>query len=319
MRKTVAAALAVGMIAMTQASAGAAWPEEPITIIVPSAPGGGTDATARLLARGLEDELGVSVNVLNRAGGGSLIGHAEIIQAEPDGYTIGIVIPPMVTHHWVGQSDITYEDLTPLALYNFDAAGLEVSGDSELQTLEDAIAWMRDHQGYSVAGAARYGAWHLAFVRLLQAHDIPLDSFTFVPGRGAAPALGELVAGDIAFTPVSLAEAKGLVDAGEVRALAVLDSERSALLPDVPTVAEATGEEVVSGAWRGVAGPAGMPPEVVERLTVALRNVHQSDEFRDAMSKAGFGLRWREGEDFRAFLADADREQGEVLKALGAI
>jgi tripartite-type tricarboxylate transporter receptor subunit TctC len=319
MRAPMATALAVTMIAMAQISAAAAYPDDPITIIVPSAPGGGTDATARLLADGLEDQLGVPVNVVNRAGGGSLIGHTEIVQAEPDGYTIGVVIPPIVTHHWVGQSDITYEDLTPLALYNFDPAGIEVSGDSDLETLEDALAWMGDNPGFSVAGAARYGAWHLAFVRLLQAHDLPLDAFTFVPGHGAAPALNELVAGDIAFTPVSLAEAKGLVDAGEVRALAVLDTERSSLLPEVPTVAEVTGKEVVSGAWRGIAGPADMPPDVVKQLTEALRDVHQSEAFRAAMTRAGFGLRWREGEDFREFLAKADREQGDLLKALGAI
>jgi tripartite-type tricarboxylate transporter receptor subunit TctC len=319
MRKLTAAVLATTAMAVTAASADAAFPEGPITMIVPWAAGGGTDATARLVARGLEDELGVPVNVVNRDGGGGLIGHTEIVQATPDGYTIGVVTPPLVSHHWVGQSDITYEDVTPLALYNFDAAGLQVAADNPNESLDDALAWMRDNSGFTIAGGGRYGAWHLAFVKLLQSQDISVNRFDFVPGRGAAPALNELVAGGITFAPVSVAEAKGLIDAGKVRSLAILDSERSPVLPDVPTVKEITGEEVVYGAWRGIAGPADMPQDVTERLVEALRAVNESASYRDAMEKGGFGLRWLEGDEFREFLAEEDRTQGEMLKALGAL
>ena len=111
-------------------SAAAAYPERPITMIVPWGAGGGTDATGRILATLMEKELGVPVSVVNRTGGSGVIGHSAIATAAPDGYTLGVVTVEIGMMHWQGLTELTYQDYTPLALYNADAAGLQVRTDS---------------------------------------------------------------------------------------------------------------------------------------------------------------------------------------------
>ncbi|MCB2010139.1 MAG: tripartite tricarboxylate transporter substrate binding protein, partial [Geminicoccaceae bacterium] len=117
-RTFLATAVALSALVGGMAGAEAAWPERPVTIVVPWGAGGGTDATARILASLLEPELGVPVNVVNRTGGSGVVGHSAIASAEPDGYTLGIVTVEIGMMHWAGLTDLTYENYTPLALYN---------------------------------------------------------------------------------------------------------------------------------------------------------------------------------------------------------
>jgi tripartite-type tricarboxylate transporter receptor subunit TctC len=311
----------LGLVAALAAGpALAAFPERPISLIVPFAAGGGTDVTARHVAAALERELGVPVNVVNREGAGALIGHAAVAEAEPDGYTLGITTSVIGLFHWTGQSDLTWEDLTPLVYYNLDPAGFQVNARAPYQSVEDVLDAVRaDPSQIRVSGGARMGAWHFAYLELLLEQGIDPSGTVFVPLGGAAPTMNELVAGGIELAPTSLPEARGMIDAGRVRALATMAEERHPLFPDVPTIKEAIGSDVVSGAWRGVSAPPGLPDDVRERLVEALTNAYESAEFQEAMTQGGFGLRYMGPEAFAEFLAYNDAAHGEILRAIGDI
>jgi tripartite-type tricarboxylate transporter receptor subunit TctC len=145
---------------LVSASAHAAYPERPITLIVPWAAGGGTDATARIIGTLLEKEVGQPVNVVNRTGGSGVVGHSAIAQATPDGYTIGIITVEIGMMHWQGLTDLTGASYTPLGLVNFDPAGLQVAADSPYKTANDLIAAIKANPGkLKASGTGQGGIW----------------------------------------------------------------------------------------------------------------------------------------------------------------
>ena len=131
--------LAVGIAVASFGAAQAAYPDRPITIIVPWGAGGGTDAVGRIFANLLEQDLGVPVNVVNRTGGSGVVGHSAIINAKPDGYTIGIATVEVVMMHWVGLTELTYADFTVFGQVNLDPGGLMVAADSPYKSAKDLL------------------------------------------------------------------------------------------------------------------------------------------------------------------------------------
>lgn len=312
---TCAAVLALGL--GTQA-AQAEYPDRPIELIVPWGAGGGTDATGRILASMLEAELGVPVNVVNRTGGSGVVGHSAIATAEPDGYTLGIVTVEIGMMHWAGLTDLTYEDYTPLALYNEDPAGVQVQADAPWNTVEELLDAVRAGEAGDLkgSGTGQGGIWHLALAGMLQTAGIDPEMVPWVPSEGAAPGLQDLVAGGVDVVTCSVPEAQSLIEAGRVKSLAVMGGTRNPSFPDVPTLQE-SGVDWRLGAWRGVAGPAGMPDEVTEKLVPILEQIHASDEFRDFMNGRGFGMIFLGPDDYRAFMADSNESLGAVMQNLG--
>lgn len=296
----------------------AAYPERPITIIVPWGAGGGTDATARILASLLEQELGVPVNVVNRTGGSGVVGHSAIANAEPDGYTLGIVTVEIGMMHWAGLTDLTYEDFTPLALYNEDPAGVQVRADAPWDTIEEFLDAARESAPGTLrgAGTGQGGIWHLALAGMLQNAGMEPDHIPWVPSEGAAPGLQDLVAGGVDVVTSSVPEAQSLIDAGRVKSLAVMGAERNPSFPDVPTLQE-SGVDWRLGAWRGIAGPQGLPDEVVDTLVPLLEQIHGGSEFRDFMEQRGFGMIFLGPDDYRQFMADSNESLGGVMQELG--
>ncbi|MEZ5824260.1 MAG: tripartite tricarboxylate transporter substrate binding protein [Geminicoccaceae bacterium] len=317
-RTFLATAVALSALVGGVAGAEAAWPERPVTIVVPWGAGGGTDATARILASLLEPELGVPVNVVNRTGGSGVVGHSAIASAEPDGYTLGIVTVEIGMMHWAGLTDLTYENYTPLALYNEDPAGVQVRSDAPWNTLEDMLNDVRssDPGTYKGSGTGQGGIWHLALAGLLQTAGMEPDRAPWVPSEGAAPGLQDLVAGGVDVVPCSVPEAQSLIDAGRVKSLAIMAAERNPNFPDVPTAQE-QGVDWRLGAWRGVAGPEGLPQEVVDKVVPLLEKIHASDEFRDFMNGRGFGMVFEGPEGYRQFMADSNEALGSVMTKLG--
>jgi tripartite-type tricarboxylate transporter receptor subunit TctC len=296
----------------------AAYPERPITVIVPWAAGGGTDATGRILANLMERELGVPVNVVNRTGGNGVVGHSAIATAAPDGYTLGVITVEITMLHWLGVTDLTYENYTPLALYNADPAGLQVRVDSEWDSAQAVLDAIKAEPGaYKSSGTGQGGIWHLALAGMLQEAGIPPDAAPWVPSQGAAPGLQDLVAGGVDIVTCSVPEAQALLEAGRVKSLAVMSEERNPTFPDVPTLKEATGLDWTVAAWRGIAGPKGMPQEVSDKLVPLLRQIWDSQEFKDFMAQRGFGLVWGDPEEFHAWMAESDESLGAVMKAVG--
>jgi tripartite-type tricarboxylate transporter receptor subunit TctC len=306
--------LAVGQVSATLA----AWPERPVTVIVPFAAGGGTDATARILAALLEKELGQPFNVVNRPGGSGVVGHTAIAQATPNGYTIGIGTTELNSYKPLALADLSPASYTPIALYNFDPAAVQVPVDSKYKTLGDLLDALKKGDTVRIStGGPLGGSWHTGFGLLLVNQKIDPAKVTFVPSNGAAPGLQEMVAGGVDVTTSSLPEAKSLIDAGKVRSLGVVGPVRLTAFPDVPTTKEAVGTEVTGGAWRAVLAPKGLAPDVRDRLAAAMEKVVATEEFKKFMNDRGFGMRWAVGAELDKFLAEQETSLGETLKAIG--
>ena len=319
-RRTLLAAAAVlgAGLALAGGTADAAYPDRPITLIVPWGAGGGTDQTARIIASVLEKDLGQPVNVVNRTGGSGVVGHQAIASATPDGYTIGIATVEIAMMHWQGLTQLTYKDYTPIGLVNFDPAGLQVRADSPYNTAKDLVDAIQKKPGaMKASGTGQGGIWHLGIAGMLDSLKIPASAVPWVPSQGAAPGLQDLVAGGVDIVPCSLPEARSLIEAGKVKSLAIMDSQRNPIFPNVPTLKEALGSDWTLGAWRGIVAPKGASKEVTDRLVPALKKVYDSKEYQDFMSSRGYGVIYKGPQDFEAFMASSDADLGRVMKAVG--
>tara|TARA_B100001167_G_scaffold187937_1_gene150674 strand:+ start:4904 stop:5890 length:987 start_codon:yes stop_codon:yes gene_type:complete len=312
-----AAAFAAGTFVLSD-SALAEYPERPITWIVPWGAGGGTDATSRMLAGLMEQELGVPVNVVNRDGGSGVVGHSAIANAQPDGYTIGTVTVEIAMMRHAGLTDLDYSDYTPIGLFNADPAAFHVRADSEFDTLPAFLEAAKADPGkMKASGTGQGGIWHLAMAGLLVESGLAPDTVPWVPSKGAAAGLQDLVSGGVDIVASSYPEAASLISAGKVKSLAVMGDEPLADVPDLPTVKSETGIDLTVSTWRGLAGPAGLPDDVVARLSTALEAAWKSEEFTAFMAERGFGKVWLDGPGFGKFMADADAANGMVMKAAG--
>lgn len=317
-RRVLAVALAAASLLAVQTSDAQTWPDRPVSIIVPAGAGGGTDATARLLAKQLQDELRQPFNIVNQPQASGLVGHTNISQARPDGYTLGIIYP-YFQFNLSGQSEINYRSFQPIALYNIDSSAFLVSASSPHQTAQAALAQIRANPGRVriSCGGSCGGSWDLPFAGLLVKLGVDPRSIVFVPSGGAAPGLQELVAGSVDMIAASLPEAAALIGANRVRPLMVLATERAPAFADVPTAREAVGQDHAGGAWRAVAGPPGLPADIVQRMESTLERIWRSDEFQNAMRQRGFGLRWAGSRDTVAFMQQHERDWTEAMNALG--
>jgi tripartite-type tricarboxylate transporter receptor subunit TctC len=317
-RRTMLGALGALALAFAAGSAQAAWPERPITLIVPWGAGGGTDATARIIGSLLEKELGQPVNVVNRTGGSGVVGHQAIATAAPDGYTIGLITVEIAMMHWQGLTDLTPASYTPIGLVNMDPAGLQVRADSPFKSANDVVAAIKANPGkLKASGTGQGGIWHLAVAGMLKDLGVDPAGLPWVPSNGAAPGLQDLVAGGVEVVPCSLPEARSLIDAGKVRSLAIMADAPAALYPSVPTLKAATGSDWKLGAWRGIAAPKGIPPEARDKLVAAIRKIAAAKEYTDFMSSRGFGVIYQGPDDFAKFMAKADADLGATMKAVG--
>ena len=311
---TIIAALAFGT------SAFAAYPERPITLIVPWGAGGGTDATARIIGSLLEKEVGQPVNVVNRVGGSGVVGHAAIAQAAPDGYTIGIITVEIGMMHWQGLTELNGMSYTPIGLVNADPAGLQVRADAPYKNVNELVAAVKANPGkFKASGTGQGGIWHLAIAGMLQDLKVDPAAVPWVPSNGAAPGLQDLVAGGVEIVPCSLPEARSLIDAGKVKSLAVMADAPAALYPSVPTLKVATGSNWTMAAWRGIAAPKNTPAEARDKLVAAIRKIVASKEYNEFMTQRGFGVIYAGPDDFAKFMAKSDTDLGATMKAVGIV
>jgi len=300
------------------AAAQAAYPERPITLIVPWGAGGGTDATARIIAALMEKELKQPINVVNRTGGSGVVGHQAIASSPADGYTIGLITVEIAMMHWQGLTPLTYKDFTAIGLVNSDPAGVNVRADAPYKNVKDLLAAVKANPGkFKASGTGQGGIWHLAIAGLLKEQGIDPGALPWVPSNGAAPGLQDLVAGGVEVAPTSLPEARSLIDAGKVKPLAIMDANPSALYPKVPTLKKELGSNWTMAAWRVIAAPKGVPDDVQKRLVATLKKVHDSKEFRDFMAQRGYGVVWAAPQDAVKFMAKSDADLGAVMKSVG--
>lgn len=296
------------------ATAMAAYPEKPITIIVPWGAGGNTDTIARLVAKGLQDELKVNVNVVNRTGGSGVVGHNAIKTAKADGYTLGVVTVEVALMHHQKMTDLNYKDYTPIVRLGVVPGGVQVAKNSPYQNINELLTAIKDNPGkLKASGSGLNSIWHLNLLGILKSAGLPEDSVKFVPSQGASAAQQELVAGGIDFVTSSPGEAQSMVDAGMVKHLAITTPAKSELYKDIPVFQDATPYKWQLNGWNVLTAPQGLPDDVKAALEKAMEKVYATGELQKFANKQGFEASALYGADLQKFMSDEDKKFGELL------
>ena len=258
----------------------ALYPERGLRIVVPFAPGGGTDVVARTLAQEMAKDLGVSVIIENRPGAGTIVGTQAVAVSAADGYTLlmgtfaNAVNPSLNTK-------LPYDphkDFAPVALIARSFNIVVVNPKSQIRTIADLIAAAKANPGKMTFGT--FGAGTSAHLAGELFKDMAKVNLTAVPYKGAAPAITDLIGGQIDVMFTTVASAASLVESGQLRAIAVTSAERSPAFPQVPTVAEAGVPGYAAESWYGLFARAGTPPELIDRLNRSAASAVESGAFR---------------------------------------
>ncbi|MDO5379173.1 MAG: tripartite tricarboxylate transporter substrate binding protein, partial [Clostridia bacterium] len=312
----VALVLVMGLATVASA---AEYPTKGISVICPWGAGGGTDACLRAFCEAMSKNLGVTLTVDNRTGGGGIIGHQAIADADPDGYTIGMITFELSTYKHLGTSEITYEDYDPLCRVNTDAAAITVNAEwaqsNGITDLATFIDYCKAHPGeVQMGGSSNASVWHIAGGYLMNAADIEIQMITYQ--EGAATAVQNAASGFIQGVTVSLAEARSFIESGHLVCLGVMDTQRNSLFPDVPTCQE-QGYDITYFTQRGMAIPKGVPDDVKAKLVAACEAAIVDPDFVEFMNNNGQTIAYQNAEDYTAFLAQSLTDVGEAMQVLG--
>jgi len=311
-------AIASGVAAQSKAQS--KWPERPVTLIVIAGAGGGSDFTIRTLARELEDITKQRFNVVNQAQGAGVVGMTTYVNAKPDGYTLG-QLSPFAQYTLLGQAKFTSASFTPIGQFNADPAAIHVASDSRFKDVRSIVDALRaDPASLRIScGGTCYASWDIPFVSMLMDQGVDVSKINLIPAQGSAAGLQEMVSGGLDIVLASIPETDALVDAGHVRTVAVLNRDRLQKYPLVPTVGEQLGKNFEGGTWRGLAGPAGIDADTVQRIEAVLKQAYDAPRFQEAMRQRGFGTYWRDARELREFIQSHEVETAQVLKALGRV
>ena len=268
----------------------AAYPDRIVKIVVPFAPGGGTDVVARILAQEMSKDLGVSVIVENKAGAGTILGTQAVAASEADGYTLlmGTFANAVNPSLYAKLPYDPHKDFVPVALVARSFNIVVVNPASPIKSIADLIAAAKaepDKLYYGTYGTGTSA--HLAGELFKHMAGVNL---TAVPYKGAAPAITDLIGGQIQVMFTTVASCASLVEAGRLRALAVTSAARSPAFPELPTVAEAGVPGYDAQAWYGLFAPAKTPREIVDRLNKSAAIAVQSDTFKKLSVSEGLIL-----------------------------
>lgn len=316
LRRTVLGALP-GLPAFAGPHAARAQRGEAMALVMPYPPGGLGDTLARLVARKLGEQLGVSVVVENKPGANGAIGAALVARARPDGQTL-LCVPAstLTTNPWL-MKDVGYDplkDFTPLArLIEFPNV-LMVNPDFPAKTVQELIAVARQKPGTVNYGSVGVGSsTHLQAEMFKRAAGIDIVNVTY---RGSAPALQDLVAGQVQMMFDNLPSAFPLIGGGKLRALAVTGAAPSPVLPGIPTVASVL-PGFVEVTWWAILGPAGLPTDVAARLGEALQTVARDPEFVKLMAERGGVIVAGGPADLAAAIRTETEKTGRLIRELG--
>ena len=312
---SIAALLLIASGAQAQGS----WPSKPVKILVPTAPGGTADATARMFALHLGKVLGQQFYVENRGGAGNTLGIDSVVRSPPDGHTLLLGAGTITINHLV-YKNLPYDvlrDLTPVTQMVSVANVLVVHPSQAMKTLDDYIAAAKAKPGqvnYSSAGVG--SNLHLAMELLKVRTGMEV---THVPYKGVGPALQDTLAGHVMSMVSNVPSAKPHIDTGKLRALAVTSLKRTPALPDVPSMSEAGIKDYEELNWFGLFAPAGTPQPIVDRLQAEAAAMFADPETNQRLAGEGAEPVASKPADFAAFVRAEIKKWDEVGKAANIV
>ncbi|MGQ0651033.1 MAG: Bug family tripartite tricarboxylate transporter substrate binding protein [Betaproteobacteria bacterium] len=277
----------VALFCLPLAAAAQSYPNRPIRLIVPYAPGGATDVLARPIAQKLGEQLGQPIIVENRPGANTVIGAEQMVRAAPDGYTfmLGSVVQYMLPFFQKSVPFDPLRDFTPISQVAVVPNVLAVNASLPIHSVKDLIEYAKKpgvklHYGTTGTGSTH----HLGGIFLAQSAGIPLEH---VPYKGGNPAMQDALAGSIPLLILTATTIMPQVKNGKLRALGLIENRRFDLVPGVPTIGETVPGYAVPDTWFGFAGPAGLPRPIVERLNAELRKAVQEPELQKRIENLG--------------------------------
>jgi len=312
--KNLVLVLAVGLAGSASA---ASWPDRAVDWVVPYSAGGGSDIIARTVGSALQAKLGQTVVVMNKPGAATIIGATYIERAKPDGYTVGTADSGTLAYNPSLYSRLQYDPqkFTYIGGLARFPLMLAVNQNSPFKTVQDVIDAARKSPGKLTSASAGNGSpHHLALEMFKQRAGVKIMN---VPYKGAAPAIKDLLGGQVDMAFVDSAAALSNIKAGKLRVLATATPERLALLPDVPTMAQAGVKNFTAYAWQGVVGPAGMPQAVVRKLDADLQAVLKSGDVGAKIRAMGVEPMPMSSSDFKKYADQQRAEWARVIKTAG--
>ena len=320
-RLVLSAALAAGTLAtlgMPSLAMAEGYPDKPVKLIVPFPPGGITDVIARSLSNHAQQAMGQPMIVDNRPGGGGVIATDLVAKAPADGHTVllAAIGQAVVNRHLFKK--LPYDpnaDLAPVSLIAQGPNVLVVKASSPYKTVADLLAAAKKSPEAITFGTYGNGSSpHLQAALLMQRTK---STFTHIPYKGSAPAMNDLLGGQTTFMFDSLITSLQHIRAGKLRALAVTSPRRSALLPDVPTFAEAGVPDFSFMAWYGIHVPGKTPPKVIERLQREIEEFTHNPAVAKQFAEQGLELTSSSPAEYARFLASEDKTWGAVIQQAG--
>lgn len=317
-RRMLAQILALGAAPYVLSTRAQAASGKPVTLVVPFAPGGNLDVVARAIAPALEQNLGRNVIVDNRPGAGGVIGASAVARAEPDGSTLLVTTPnAVVVLPKMTRVNFKLASFSPVGLMSTTSLVVVVKGgDTRFKDVEALLAHARANPGKLAAGHAGPGTTnHMALLQLEDAARIRLNQ---VPYKGSAPALVDLMGGQIDMVVDQLTSSAPHIQSGALRALAVMSRDRDATLPKVPTLREAGLANFEATTATGLLAPAGTPAALIESLNAALRKALAEGSVRSRLQNVGSVAQASTPQELLASLQKEDA-RAQALAAAGRL
>ena len=308
----------IGALALTTGHAQSPQSDSrPATLVVPIAPGGGVDTIARVFAAALPERLNQPWVVENRPGAGGLVGLDSVAKAAPDGHTYAMFETSAVLQKWL-HKNVPFDvvaDFTPVAQVATTPLFLFAGPSSPVSSLKELIAYAKANPGKLTVGTPGIGTPHHLAAAMLNA--MAGIDITHVPYKGTAPALNDLLAGQIPLMWATPNVVIQYVETGKVKALAVGSLERIALLPDVPTVNESAIPGFDVSVWFGLAAPAKTPPDIIARVSRELAAIDQRPDMKQKMAPLGYDIAYLDSRQFAEKVAKDHARYGKVIQDAG--